>query len=120
MEAKAAELGVALTDTTSVFARADLSPMRPDTVSHLFERLALKAGLGRVGIHALRHSHATLMLQQGIHPLVVSRRLGHANVQITLDTYSHLVPSIQRAAALAFEQGLRGVGEAARQRTPTG
>jgi len=47
----------------------------------------------------LRHTHATLALQAGIHPKVVSERLGHATVSITLDTYSHAIPAMQEAAA---------------------
>ncbi len=49
--------------------------------------------------HDLRHTHATLALQAGIHPKVVSARLGHATVSITLDTYSHAIPAMQEEAA---------------------
>ncbi|MBI4219291.1 MAG: site-specific integrase [Chloroflexi bacterium] len=104
----AAALELSVTADTPVFVRPDFQPLRPDSVSSAFRRIAEKAGLGRIGIHILRHTHATLMLQQGVHPLVVSRRLGHASVQITLDTYSHVVPSIQRAAAMSFERGVVG------------
>ena len=48
------------------------------------------------------------MLQQGIHPKVVQERLGHASIAVTLDTYSHVLPGLQEAAALAFEKGLAG------------
>jgi integrase len=58
-------------------------------------RGALSAG----GLHDLRHSHATLALAAGIHPKVVSERLGHATVSITLDTYSHAIPALQEEAA---------------------
>ena len=51
--------------------------------------------------------HATLMLKQGIHPKIVSERLGHASITITLDTYSHVLPGLQEAAALKFEEGLQ-------------
>ena len=57
--------------------------------------------------HDLRHTHASLMLRQGVHPKVVSERLGHATVSITLDVYSHVTPGIQEAAALRFEEGLQ-------------
>ena len=56
--------------------------------------------------HDLRHTHASLMLAQGVHPKIVSERLGHANIGITLDTYSHVVPGLQEAAARRFEEGL--------------
>ena len=48
------------------------------------------------------------MLRQGVHPKVVHERLGHATIAITLDTYSHVTPGLQEAAALAFEQELAG------------
>jgi integrase len=47
------------------------------------------------------------MLKQGVHPKIVSERLGHASITITLDTYSHVLPSLQEAAALKFEEILR-------------
>ena len=50
--------------------------------------------------HDLRHTHATLALQAGVHPKVVSERLGHATVSISFDTYSHAIPAMQEAAAL--------------------
>ncbi len=54
-------------------------------------------------MHDLRHTHATLMLIAGIHPKVVSERLGHANIGITLDIYSHVLPGLQEAAAEKFD-----------------
>lgn len=53
--------------------------------------------------HDLRHTHASLMLAQGVHPKVVQERLGHATIGITLDTYSHVVPGLQEAAAKRFD-----------------
>lgn len=50
----------------------------------------------------MRHTHATLLLLQGVNPKIVSERLGHADVRITLDTYSHLLPSMQKETALQF------------------
>ncbi|MQA86681.1 MAG: tyrosine-type recombinase/integrase [Streptosporangiales bacterium] len=51
-----------------------------------------------IRVHDLRHTHATILLRAGVHPKIVSERLGHANVSITLDTYSHVLPTIQREA----------------------
>jgi len=55
--------------------------------------------LPTIRLHDLRHTHATLALQAGIHPKVVSERLGHATVSITLGTYSHAIPAMQEEAA---------------------
>ena len=58
-------------------------------------------------LHDLRHTHATMLLRQGVHPKVVQERLGHANVGITLDTYSHVAPHMQEEAAERIDVGLR-------------
>ena len=62
-------------------------------MSRYFRQAVKKAMLPTIRPHDLRHTHATLALQAGIHPKVVSERLGHANVSITLDTYSHAIPA---------------------------
>jgi integrase len=61
--------------------------------------LVAKTGMPRIRFHDLRHTHATHSLQAGIHPKVVCERLGHASVAMTLDLYSHCMPSLQREAA---------------------
>ncbi|MSQ36147.1 MAG: hypothetical protein EXR63_03260 [Dehalococcoidia bacterium] len=62
-----------------------------------------RLGLGPVRFHGLRHTAATLMLRAGVHPKIVSERLGHATIAITLDTYGHVVPDMQRDAAAALD-----------------
>jgi integrase len=54
-------------------------------------------------VHGLRHTHATLGLQNGIHVKVVSDRLGHSDIALTLNTYSHAIPALQESAADAIE-----------------
>ena len=63
-----------------------------------------RAGLPHLRLHDLHHSHATLLLEAGVHPKVVSERLGHANIGITLDIYSHVLPGLQEAAAEKFDR----------------
>ena len=58
-------------------------------------------------LHGLRHSHASDLLLRKISAKVVSARLGHASVMITLDTYSHIVPELQTEAAMAIEEGIK-------------
>ena len=60
-----------------------------------------------VRFHDLRHTHATQLLKAGVHPKVVSERLGHASIGITLDTYSHVMPDMQEEAAEKIDAGLR-------------
>jgi len=73
-------------------------------VTLAFRRIIKKAGLRDIRIHDLWHTHATLMLKAGVHPKVVSERLGHANIGITLDIYSHVLPGLQEEAAEKFDQ----------------
>jgi integrase len=53
--------------------------------------------------HDLHHTHATLLLAEGVHPKIVQERLGHSQISLTLDTYSHVIPSLQSEAADQFE-----------------
>lgn len=78
--------------------------MHPDSLSGGWRRALRNAGLPPVRFHDLRHTHATLILQQGIHPKIVSERLGHSSIGITLDTYSHVLLSMQAEAAKAVDE----------------
>ena len=98
------QLGVSLDADDFVFIRPDGSPINPNAVTLAFRRIIKTAGLRNIRIHDLRHTHATLMLKAGVHPKVVSERLGHANIGITLDIYSHVLPGIQEEAAEKFDR----------------
>jgi len=74
-----------------VFTWPDGSPIHPQRFSSWFEQHAQAAGLPRIRLHDVRHSYATAALAAGIPAKVVSERLGHANIAITIDTYSHLL-----------------------------
>jgi integrase len=82
-----------------VFSNPDASPVNPAQFSDRFDRLVKAAGVPRIRFHDLRHTHATLALLAGIPAKVVSDRLGHSTVAITLDTYSHVLPALQEDAA---------------------
>lgn len=84
------------------------TPVSPFNLSRTWRKLLKRSGVTRIRFHDLRHTHATLLLKQGVHPKIVSERLGHSSVQITLDTYSHLLPNMQEAAALRFGELLEG------------
>jgi integrase len=83
-----------------VFTRQDGAPLHPEYVRRRFDRRVARARLPRIRLHDLRHTHATLALQAGVHPKVISERLGHATVAITLDIYSHAIPALQQDAAV--------------------
>jgi len=99
-------LGEPLIDEDLVFSQPDGRPLLPDTITHAWIKLAKRTGLKNIRLHDARHSHASLMLKQGTHPKIVQERLGHASIQITLDTYSHVAPGLQEAAAARFDEGL--------------
>ena len=90
-------------DHDLVLDRGDGSPRHPDTLSSAWHGFLKRSGLPHVRFHDLRHGHATLLLLSRVHPKVVSERLGHASVGITLDTYSHVLPSMQSEAAAAID-----------------
>jgi len=94
-----AEWGAAYDEHDLVFAHPDGTPYRPSTITKAFIRLSAEAGVRRVRLHDLRHGAASLMLAAGVPIEVVSKRLGHANITLTMDTYSHLLEGVGREAA---------------------
>ncbi|WP_279401409.1 site-specific integrase [Piscibacillus salipiscarius] len=74
------------------------SPINPSNLRRSFNRNIKRLHVKKIRFHDLRHTHATLCLELNIHPKIVASRLGHANTRMTLDTYSHLLPSFQNGA----------------------
>lgn len=101
------KLGPIYKDNGMVFARDDGSIWPPDTFSTAFASFIRRSKLPHLRFHDLRHSHATQLLKQGVHPKVVSERLGHSKIGITLDTYSHVLPGMQEDAAQRIDASLR-------------
>lgn len=86
-------------------------PLHPNSLASRFARLIARADVPRIRFHDLRHTNATLSLADGTHPKVVQERLGHANIAMTLDRYSHVTMDLQRDAANRFDALLgRAVG----------
>lgn len=83
-------------------------PLDPRSFTRSFERLSRRAGVPRIRFHDLRHTHATLMLAATTHVKVMSERLGHSNISTTMNTYAHVLPSMQRDVAAAVDAILRG------------
>ena len=98
--------GYQVTDNSPVFIRRTGEPLLPDALTHVFKKIVRKLGLDDVRFHDLRHTHATIMLLQGVHPKVVQERLGHSKMSTTMDIYSHVVPSMQKDAVKRFAMAL--------------
>jgi integrase len=103
-ELERAMLGLLLKDDDLVFSTMESKPLRPNTVSRAWNMLASRAGVKIIRLHDARHTHASLMLKQGTHPKIVQERLGHSSITVTLDTYSHITPGLQEAAATRFDE----------------
>lgn len=87
--------------------RARATPCPPDTFSTNFAvHIRRRPELPKCRFHDLRHTHATQLLNQGVHPKIVSERLGHSNISITLDTYSHVLPGMQEEAMAGLDASL--------------
>ncbi|MFC1905181.1 tyrosine-type recombinase/integrase [Chloroflexota bacterium] len=97
-------LEIPLKDDDLIFSDLVGKPLLPDTVTHAWVKLVRRIGLKGIRLQDARHTHASLLLKQGVHPKIVQERLGHASIQITLDTYSHVAPGLQEAAAKGFDK----------------
>ena len=73
-----------------------------------FKKIIKTAGLQKIRLYDLRHTMATLLLSKGIHPKIVSERLGHSSIALTLDTYSHVLPTMQEDATAQIERLMFG------------
>ena len=98
------EAGPVWQNTEYVLTQPDGRPMNPNQVTKEFKAIIGKAGLPHLTLHGLRHANATLLLVAGVSPKVVSERLGHSNIAITMDTYSHVIPGLQEEAALLLDR----------------
>jgi integrase len=96
------KMGQAYQDHDLVIARVDGRPVNARTFDDAWYRSLKRANVPHIRFHDLRHTHASLLLQQGVHPKIVSERLGHSTVNITLDTYSHVLPGLQKEVANTF------------------
>jgi integrase len=88
-----------VSDNTFVFCDKEGRPINPERFGDRFRSNVRRVGVPHVRFHDLRHMHATHALQAGIHPKIVSERLGHASIGITLEIYSHALPNMQAEAA---------------------
>ncbi|OIJ13807.1 hypothetical protein BKP35_08490 [Anaerobacillus arseniciselenatis] len=103
LEARKRELGDGYQDLDLVFPNSFGGFKTPRNKLREFYSLTEKAGLTRIPLHNLRHSHATNLLKEGIQPRVVQERFGHADLRTAQEIYSHVTPDIQEEAAVKGE-----------------
>lgn len=100
-------IGPDYNDMDLVCCREDGSPIYPRTLAINFDNVIKKAGVPKIRIHDMRHTHLTLLLELGVHPKVVSERAGHSSTQITMDIYSHVTPTMQRETAEKLNEAFK-------------
>ncbi|MEM1484014.1 tyrosine-type recombinase/integrase [Oscillospiraceae bacterium PP1C4] len=99
-------LGQEYENNDLICCRPDGKPYHTGSFSHKFSQFLKKNGLRHIRLHDLRHTNATLMMKYGVHAKIASERLGHSNIAITLDTYSHVSPEMQTDATNKLESGI--------------
>ncbi len=99
LDAEREAWGAEYPDHGKLFCYEDGRPIHPDTITRRFNRLVDRAGLPRITLHGVRHSYATLAMDAGINPKIVSERIGHSNVGFTMQTYVQRSPGLDRDAA---------------------
>jgi integrase len=95
-------------DLGLVFTMSDGAPIERKTLYRDFKRILRTNGLPNIRFHDLRHSTVSLLLAQGVHPRIVMELLGHSQISLTMDTYSHVMPSMMRAAVDSIDEVLGG------------
>ena len=113
--AERALVGPGYVESGLLFTWPDGRGINPARFSAWFEQHVSAAGLPRITLHGLRHSYATAALKAGVPVKVISERLGHATVAITLDVYSHVIPGMDELAATTVADLILGDGA---NRTP--
>lgn len=116
----AKDLGAMYQDNGLVFCREDGRPWSPGGFSREFAELVRVTKIPKVRFHDLRHTHATQLFGQNVHPKMVSERLGHSTVGITLNTYTHVIPGMQEEVSVMVGTQMNQALERALNRRGTG
>jgi integrase len=109
-------MGSKWTDSGLLFTNHFGGPLQARKAIRELHKALKEAGIRRIRFQDLRHSCATLLLVQGVHPRVVMEILGHSDIAITMNTYSHVVPELQREAANKMDSLLTNGPNAERER----
>jgi integrase len=100
-------VGPVYTDHGYVFTNETGGHVHPNTLTRRFQQLVKVAGVPRIRFHDLRHTSATVLLAAGVHPKIVQERLGHSDIAMTLNRYSHVTADMQQVAVDGFDTVLR-------------
>ena len=92
--------------TDYIFTMEYGAPIDPDNLSREIRRIVKEAGLPHETLHGLRHAYATALLSANVHFAVVQSALGHSSFTLTIDTYSHVMPGLEEAAARRIDDTL--------------
>ena len=92
-----------------VFCTSTGIHLNPNYVVDVLKKLLQRAGLPDIRFHDLRHSAATLLFKMNVHPKIVQELLGHSNISITLDIYSHVLPGMQKDAISNLDKAFKGL-----------
>lgn len=98
------KVGNEYTDLDLVLPSKYGKPLDQRNIRRAFHHLTEKLGLPKIRFHDLRHTHATLLIQQNVNVKLISERLGHSDIGTTLNTYSHVLPDIQRSVAEKLDE----------------
>lgn len=93
-------------DEDLVFSDIKGGPLHPNTITRAWATLARRTDVKVIRFHDARHTHASLLLKQNVHPKIVQESLGHSSISMTLDIYSHVSPGLQATAAVRFDDAL--------------
>ena len=110
--------GTAWVDSGLVFSTRLGKPLEPRNVNRSWYAARTRAGLGAVRLHDLRHSCASFLLAAGASPRTVMKTLGHSQIALTMNTYTHVLPEIERAAVDGAAEAIFGEGSAGASRAP--
>ena len=102
-------LGTSYVDRDLVFPNDLGEFLNPMALTRTLDRVCKRLGDSKIRLHDLRHFHASILIQEGSSPVMISRRLGHSSPSMTLDTYGHLMPGWQREAAESFAGAMRRI-----------
>src|SRR5207244_10150721 len=95
-----------LNNRNLVFTSEYGAPLSGSVATHDFTNILKRSGLPHIRFHDLRHSCASFLLKQGVHPRAVMELLGHSQINLTLNTYSHVLPSVHKETAAAMDRVL--------------